>query len=148
MPRAPQGTEADLAALDAGAPKKQTERTTPSSLTAQATVSEFEGNQLRFDSKYDNRMLQISGPARKVSEVRGGSVWITIVGRTSEDRLWDDVICDITDGAQKAKATQLDVPGPVTVAGTYHSAHGAINGGVGVRLSDCNIQRTSGGGAK
>lgn len=136
---ASQDTSADLAALDALAPKKQGPVSGVSSLTAQAVVTEFEGNQLRFDSKYDNHLLQISGPARKVSEVPGGIVWITIVGRTPEDRLWDDVICEITDNAQKAKAAQLDIPGPVTVSGTYHSAHGAINGGVGVRLSDCDV---------
>jgi hypothetical protein len=136
---AAQDTSADLAALDALAPKKQTPvGGAAATQSAQAVVAAFEGNQLRFDTQYDNHTMQVSGSARKVLEAAGGTVWIIIVGHSPDDRPADDVICDIPDSTQKQKASELSVPGPVTVEGTYHASHGAL-GAPQVRLSDCSV---------
>lgn len=133
----------DLATLEAAQGRKQTPSAgSAGSHTAEAIVSEFEGNQLGFDARYDNRILQVTGPVRKVSELPGGSVWVVIVGRTPDDRVSDDVICAITDTGQKQKAALLSIPAQVTVSGTYHSSHGALGAAPRVLLLDCNVLGT------
>jgi hypothetical protein len=134
-------TSADLAALDKLAPAHHLTNAAPAAnqLTAQALVAAYKGNQLHFDSQYDNQAIQISGPARAVSEVPGGLVWIIIVGHEPEKTYRDTVTCVISDGAQKAKAAALTIPGPVTVVGTYHSPHGQLVGASGVKLQDCQV---------
>lgn len=135
-----QEAAADLAALDALAPKPSTPAAAAGApRSAQEVVAQFEANQLRFDSLNDNHNLLVNGPARKVSENPDGSVWIVIVGHTPEDRGADDVICIIQEPAQKAKAAQLNIPGPVSVTGTYHAAHGSFTGGLGVSLTGCSV---------
>jgi len=136
-----QDTSAELAALDKLDPPHQATNSVgaPIPLTAEAAVTAYKGNQLRFESQYDNHILQITGPARTVRDVGNGVVWIGIVGHKPERIHADSVICEINNDAQKAKAAALNVPGPVTVAGTFHAARGQFAVEDGIKLHDCQV---------
>ncbi|MDR9848686.1 OB-fold protein [Herbaspirillum huttiense] len=107
-------------------------------MTAKDAVSDFKSNNFAFKSKYDGKVLAISGVIQNITG-SGQRATVTLVGHKPADLndqgFQDLVRCEVSDQAALSKVINLKRGQMVKVMGLYKPATQAFP--VGVELQKC-----------